>query len=202
MTLFDFLKDNGVKSVLDIGANVGQYTGMLLFKMPWLDVYMIEANPKCASHLHKLNVPFDIACLSDEVKKVKFYLQDNSDVGTGLSYYKENTSHFDELRYVEVETSTLDGIVKNRFGTKTFDFIKMDTQGSELDIIKGGMKTVRTSKFVSLEISLIEYNKGAPLKDEVMRFMSSIGFEPCAKIEDHVHMNQVIQEDWIFMNNG
>lgn len=195
---FDFLKERDVKSILDIGANVGNFSMMMRHILPDVYLYMIEANPFCDGILKKTQIPYSIACLSNEEKDVQFYFQDGNMIGTGSSYYLENTNYFSMKNYSWFTTQTLDSVLERDCPNTIFDFVKMDTQGSELDIMKGGQKTISNVKYVLLEISLIPYNIGAPLKEEVMEYMKSIGFVPIQKIDESYMDGKLIQEDWIF----
>ena len=51
---------------------------------------------------------------------------------------------------------------ESTFVTHLPDFIKIDTQGSELDILKGGEKTISNCSLIYLECPIIEYNLGSP----------------------------------------
>jgi FkbM family methyltransferase len=198
-----FIRDHGVKSVLDIGANVGHYSKFLKHSQPELDIFMLEANMFCGPYLEGTGIPYEIACLSNKEKQVQLFVNPKNVICTGTSYYQENTHHYDESSYINVNTRKLDDVLKKRFGEqKLFDFIKLDTQGSELDILDGGALTRDAAKHIQLEVSLIEYNKGAPLKDQVFKYMETHGFKPNVMVEIH-HWeqnpnNNVIQEDWIF----
>ncbi len=57
------------------------------------------------------------------------------------------------------------------------DLIKMDVQGAEMDVLQGASEVLKTVKHVILELQTVEYNKGAPLKDTVIEYMDSIGFD-------------------------
>lgn len=195
---FDFFKERNVKSILDIGANVGNFSMMMRHILPDVYLYMIEANPFCDGILKKTQIPYSIVCLSDVEKDVQFYFQDGNMIGTGSSYYLENTNYFSMKNYSWVTTQTLDSVLERDCSNIVFDFVKMDTQGSELDIMRGGQKTISNAKYVLLEISLIPYNIGAPLKEEVMEYMKSISFVPIEKIDESYMDGKLIQEDWIF----
>jgi FkbM family methyltransferase len=192
--IIDFLKENKVQSLLDIGANVGNFSKLVKHTIPDMNILMLEANPYCDHALHQSRIPYEIACLSDEIKTVDLYLNPKNYMCTGTSYYKEVTVHYDNADWVKTETKLLDDVVRDR----TYEYIKMDTQGSELDILRGGTKTVEKAKYIQLEISVQKYNEGAPLKDEVLEYMKSIGFSPNILVENHYHEGQLIQEDWIF----
>lgn len=185
---------NDVKSLLDIGANVGNYSKTIKYFIPDMKILMIEANPHCEKYLMNTGIDYKIACLSDSKKEVDFYLQDDNDVGTGSSYYLENTEYYSKKRSVKRNTDTLDDLI----GDDAFQFIKMDTQGSEIDIIKGGLSTLNKASYVSIELSLIEYNINSPLKKDVIEFMEENGFYPIQLVEEHYSKGKLIQEDWIF----
>jgi FkbM family methyltransferase len=192
--ILEFIDRNDIRSVLDIGANVGNYSRTIKYFFPDIRIVMIEANPHCENYLKNTGIDYTITCLSDVEKEIDFYLQDDNDIGTGSSYYLENTNHYSMKRSIRTRTTTLLSVV----GDERFDMIKIDTQGSEIDIIKGGLSVVNRAKFVCLEISLTEYNENAPLKDEVISFMDMQSFYPIELVEEHYVKGNLIQEDWIF----
>lgn len=202
--IIDFIDQNNVSSVLDIGANVGKYSYAIKYCFPNIDIFMLEANPWCDNHLKRVGIPYEIACLSDIKKEVKLYINRKNMICTGVSYYQENTGHYNDEDFMRVETKLLDDVILEKFGEqKEFEFIKMDTQGSEVDIMKGGLKTFEKAKHVQIEMTLVEYNKGAPLKNDVAKFLNELGFKQNLLIEplykDHnPSTGVVIQEDWIF----
>jgi hypothetical protein len=80
-----------------------------------------------------------------------------------------------------------------------FDLIKIDTQGSELDIITGGIELCKKAKGILLEVSLTQYNENAPLYDEVIKYMKNIGFIP-KDILDESKNHGSHQQDILFLN--
>lgn len=195
--LLSIVKDS--KSFLDIGANVGSFSRFMRDWFSEMDILMIEANPFCDHPLKQSGIPYEIVCLSDTEKEVKFYFQDQDMQGTGASYYIEKTEHYSLKKHAVMQTKLLDDVIRSRYGEdKTFDFIKLDTQGSELDILRGGKKVASGAKNILIETSLVEYNENAPLKAEVMEYMESIGFKPLELIETHYSGGFLVQEDWMF----
>lgn len=187
------IQEGKIKSVLDIGANQGHFSIIIKSAFPDVDILMIEANPFCDSFLKRTGIPYEMVCLSDTEKEVDFYLEDKNFIGTGASYYLEKTHHYSLKNFTKMNTKRLDDVV-----SRPYDLIKLDTQGSELDIMKGGKKAVDTAKYILIETSLIEYNENAPLKKEVFDYMMSIGFKPIEIVEEHVMGDSVFQEDWLF----
>jgi|688.fasta_scaffold175142_3 FkbM family methyltransferase len=185
-----------IKSILDIGAQIGDFA--VLCKNTWPDskIICIEANKECDLYLKSLGVEYYLEVLSDSVKEVDFYTHIGSAVHTGNSYYKENTKFFTTGQYVILKktTTTLDLLLKDR----SFDFIKIDTQGSEIDIIKGGLSICKSANYILLEVALTEYNIGAPQYDDVVSFMDSIGYEISDILEEHYDETTKTQIDILF----
>ena len=114
-------------------------------------------------------------------KEVDFY-QNNYFPG-GNSYYVENPEvkvdalqFFNESHRRRLTTVTLDTVARLKAFPKP-DLIKMDIQGAELDVLKGAEETLKTAKHVILELQVIEYNKGAPLRNVVIDYMNQIGYD-------------------------
>ena len=52
----------------------------------------------------------------------------------------------------------------------------MDIQSGELNALKGAVNVLKCCSYLILELQTKEYNKGAPLKNEVIEYLKSIGF--------------------------
>ena len=68
------------------------------------------------------------------------------------------------------KTSKLDTIIKER-NYPLPDLIKIDTQGSELDILNGSSEALKNIKYLIVELQHIQYNKNAKffIKDTMRR---------------------------------
>jgi hypothetical protein len=51
-------------------------------------------------------------------------------------------------------------------------YLKLDTQGSELSILRGASRALLGAEFVEAELSLVRLYDGGPLFDEVIRFLA------------------------------
>jgi FkbM family methyltransferase len=188
------------KKFLDVGANIGDYSKMI--KNIWndTDIFMIEANPYNETYLKNTGYDYIISLLTDKIGDIyDFYLNKTDLNSTGCSIYRENTQHFSDqnLDIIKLKSNTLD----NLFEDQKFDLIKLDTQGSEIDILKGGLNLIRKSQYIILETSLIDYNLNSPLIGEVLNFMKSINYEMVDVIELHYLGNVLSQIDILFKNN-
>lgn len=187
------------KKILDIGCNVGQFYKQAKTIWPNAYYYLMDGNESVEEDLKQLNVHYKIALLSDSVKTVNLYKNSKNSKCTGTSIYRETSQHYnDELVLIEEKTTvTLDSIFNEN---EVFDLIKIDTQGSEIDIINGGKKIFKNAKFVIMETSLIEWNKDSPNEKEVLEYMRNLGFEVNAVIANHNLNGKIIQNDILFEN--
>jgi hypothetical protein len=96
---------------------------------------------------------------------------------TGSSVLPEMTSY--DKEGIRLRMDTLDSLTENAGsgGLGTPLLMKLDVQGFELEILKGGKKALGASEVVIMEASLLEYNEGAPLFADVVAFMRQEGFE-------------------------
>jgi FkbM family methyltransferase len=189
--------------ILDIGAHTGQFHGWA--KRVWSDVpvFMIEANPLHESALDKLAMMngdgYLIAAMGDEKREVTFYTRSDKPHTEGNSYYKE-ANYWDIPQLVQESKVTLQKLDNIFEDDAVFDIIKVDTQGSEIDVLKGGKDLVSRAKVVILEVSFIEHNIGAPTTEETIEYMSSIGFEKKMSIGEHYDGEDLVQQDFVFLN--
>ena len=128
------------KSILDIGANVGQFYNEIKSIFPSSYYYLIEGNDSCEVVLESLNVDYSICLLSDIEKEVDFYVRKHELRCTGNSIYRENTSFYDDDQIVieKKQTKTL----SNLLGEKTFDLIKIDVESAEYYCLRSLSKKV------------------------------------------------------------
>jgi FkbM family methyltransferase len=186
------------ETILDIGANIGQFHKLAQLIFPSSYIFSVEANLECESYLRDITSNYYIGLLAKDNSEYDFYGRIADPIGTGNSYYKELTHFYsaDQLRIIKQQGIKLDDLFTN---DSTFDLIKIDTQGSELDIMTGGRNLCKKAKAILLEVSLTKYNEGAPLYDEVLKYMDNFGFEK-KDILDEAFNHGSHQQDILFLN--
>lgn len=195
---FLYLKEKGYypKSIVDIGANLGQFHNLVKSIYPDSKVLSVEGNPECENALRYNNPNYLITLLGSEKTTKTFYVNKNDATCTGASIYKETTEFYDDCNEFTLPMTTLDSL------QQTFDLIKIDVQGAELDILKGGVKTIVDCDFILVELSINKYNDGAPSADEVIVFLSNLGFQ-INDIFSHFYFNNTLtQIDILFINTS
>jgi len=126
-------------SVIDVGAAVGQYSKF--FALHTGHVYAYEAVPPVYEQLCKLKnehlnfSPYDIA-ISDKVGEETFYVDSRRLSNSSFQNLVDGIS-------ITVKVSTIDKLHKD---TNNICFIKIDTEGTELDVLNGAKKTIEKHK--------------------------------------------------------
>lgn len=185
-----------IKCIYDIGGWMGYWTqemskGLLSSK----EFIIFEANPYYYEALSKLGKKVFIDVLSDQKNiEIEFYDSPLS----GESYYKENTNYYKNDIPKKRITNTLDNIIEQN-NLNLPDFIKIDTQGSELDILKGGIKALDNAKVVYIECPIINYNLGAPNIHQYLEFFDINNFYPLNILENHYMDDILVQIDILFI---
>ena len=189
------ISENNLTVIYDIGAYQGWFAKKVKKAFPNNHLYMFEANPSRKSPIKVTDkIKWFNEVLSDkEDVEVKFYYRDN----TGDSYYRENTSNYKDDDYKLLKTTTLEKIVFDN-NLELPQFIKIDTQGSELDILS----KVDLSECIAVHCEVPAegqvYNHGAPNHEQYMAFFMSKGFIYNKVVKDHVKGKVTMQHDIIF----
>jgi FkbM family methyltransferase len=173
------LKSNGFspRAVIDVGAWIGDWTEHVQPIFPEARFLMVEANPAKEARLEAIaarlgpSVRLRMALLGPEARPdVPFFAME-----AGSSVLPENTNF--ERKQLSMQMTTLDE-VSGGSDLEGPVLLKVDVQGYELEVLRGGTRTLQRSDVVLLEVSLLEYNQGAPLMPEVVAFMNAGGFVP------------------------
>jgi len=192
------LKKNGFepKVIYDIGSCVLHWTKIAKIIWPNADIYLFDAFEP-AEFLYS-DYKYHIGVLSDEDDKiVKFY--QNDFLPGGNSYYREigceNGKYFPKNIFIEKKTKTLDTVI-NENNWPMPDFIKIDTQGSEIDIILGGKNTIKHAEKMIIELQHTQYNENALLSKDSIPIIENLGW----KCTSPLFQNNGCDGDYCFDN--
>jgi FkbM family methyltransferase len=186
-----------IRCIYDIGANKGDWTREAKVHFPDANFILIEGNPIHKRDLEKTGYTYFIQALSDGKGTREFY-----SIGkTGDSFYKELTAHYTNIKPLEIDVESLDNLCDAK-KLQSPDFIKIDVQGAELDVLKGGHLVCQSAIFVYMECPIIKYNLGAPTLTDYVKFMEDIGFFPSEIGELHYSEKGfvLLQVDVLFVN--
>jgi FkbM family methyltransferase len=185
------------KSYLDIGASNCQTSDIVRQVWPQSDILLIEANEEFENLYKTKNYKYILKCLGKENGETNFYKTKKHKYSTGNSIYREISDDFNNENIIieNKKIYKLDSITDN-----IFDFIKIDTQGSELDIINGGIRTILNTKVIIVEISLKETNMNGCLGEQVIDKLNNLKFDFIFPIENiYSNTNEIMQQSLLFI---
>jgi FkbM family methyltransferase len=187
-------------TLLDVGAHVGSFATGFLSIFPGCAPTLIEPNPFCEEALARL--PFErlSAAASSENGKAELFLTKEWLQSTGSSLYRENTAFFRDEVMIRHEVDKVR--VDDAFAGRRFDFVKIDTQGSELDVLIGGQQVISQADYVLIEVSLVDYNIGGARAEALFQALDMLGFHPVEVVDFHrladVADGNLLQIDFLF----
>jgi len=172
-TLFysGFLKENDL--VFDVGANVGNR--IVVFEKLGTKVVAIEPQIECVKELKKqfgTKISYENIGLADKEGVLDFYISNQHTLSTFSTSFIEKTKEsgrFAEISWnkkIQVPVKTLDIIIQ-KYGVPKF--IKIDSEGSELNIVKGLSLRI---EYISLEYTLPELRENL---QEIIYYLLTLG---------------------------
>lgn len=110
--------------------------------------------------------------------QVEFYLNEHRASSSMLLplHHKEHFPFASQVEKIIVPVLTLDSVMVSHISEQP-DLIKIDVQGFEDRVIRGGFNTLRNTRWCLVEVSLVELYQGAPTFDTVYQLLSDLGFE-------------------------
>ncbi len=103
---------------------------------------------------------------------LNFSNPDNDDIGQSSSVLEPLLHPPIGTRKVEVEMTTADKLFKE----DNVDFLSIDVQGYELEVLKGAEKLLNQVNYVITEVNKTEQYKGCVLIDELDDYLNRFGF--------------------------
>jgi FkbM family methyltransferase len=183
------LDDLQIDCVLDVGANTGQY-GRMLRRLGYRG-QIVSFEPVAATFGELTEAvagdgrwsTVQVA-LGAEDGTADINVSRGSDMASLLDALPAEDAPLSEVReVVRVETITtrrLDSIWSELPGSTGWSrvFLKLDTQGYDLEVLTGGVDTITSVVAVQSEVSVIPVYRGMPTWLESMERFAELGFEP------------------------
>lgn len=190
------------KVVYDIGAHQGNWTTETTDIFPSAQFFLFEANPANEGPLSRFPGSHFIVTLSDEDGKRREFFTPKIGSNTGSSLYRAQSTDFDSenLQVISVDTRTLESFVREK-KLPPPDFIKLDVQGSELDVLRGAGGLLENCSALIAEVSLVQGNEGAPDPGDLINGIRDLGFR-CVDLckARRTVIGSVCEIDLLFVN--
>jgi FkbM family methyltransferase len=162
------------KAAIDVGAYSGEWTVSLLHLFPLTPVLMIEPQVARKKQLQAL------VHAHQGVELAPVLL--GSTVASGVTFYQAETGSSvlpdpgnSGTQPTAMDMTTLDAVTRGTYFERP-DFLKLDVQGYEIEVLKGAEQMLQAVEAVMMEVNLIAVYQGAPLAHEVVAYMAARGF--------------------------
>ena len=205
------LQHFGITTILDVGANQGQYArlsrtigfkGALFSFEPLTTAFTIlQKRAKSDKNWHTYNF-----ALGNKKETVIINISNNLYSSSILDI---TTTHLDgapESVYQdkeEISVETLDTVFPTLNIQPETCFLKIDVQGYERNVLEGAKTTLQKLKGVQIEMSLQELYKGEMLFQEMISYLEALGFK-LYSLENGFYnkeTGQLLQADGIFFRD-
>lgn len=171
------------RTLLDIGGNEGQFAKGICLSLPNCTVHSFEPLRQPYFELQKLaKYHLNLKCHNIALGDVNGSSTIHTGGYTASSSLLKPTQHLvNSLPQVvpnqseNIKVMRLDDWI-GKVSIELPLFIKLDVQGYELQVIRGGCETIRRASGVLMELSFVELYEGQPLIRDVIETMHSMGF--------------------------
>ncbi|NGX34387.1 MAG: hypothetical protein K1060chlam1_00740 [Candidatus Anoxychlamydiales bacterium] len=188
------LLDNNLFTLVDVGATGGMDGNWNEIKN-FCHYITFDPDPRAqiiSSYAKQTN--YNFALWSEKKGNLPFYLTKRPEASTLFKLNKNTLSSFlnsechEELKISKINTNSIENLLKH-----PFDFIKVDAEGADLEILKGSEKFLKKSCLgIEVEVSFINRHKNAPYFSETDSYIRNLGFV----------LMDLQTEKWIRKNNS
>lgn len=206
-----WLEKLDLDSIIDIGANEGQFLESALEAFPGKPVCCFEPLEEAANKLQEKTrsisgVRIKRLALGNHNGKITINHCGFSPSSSILEMKKLHKEAFPFTASMkskeEIRIARLDDIMVDMPEFKR-PFIKIDTQGYEMEIMNGGIQTLARSPVIMLEVSYAILYEKQPLFREIYDRLTSLGFGYGGNIDQLLDPRDLrpLQADAIFIKN-
>lgn len=192
---------------IDVGANRGMMSKTVNYIFPNCKIFAFEPIKSCFTELKKLedtitNLKSFNCALSDETGTAEFN-ESVYDYSSSLlkmaKKHKESFPYTKNIQTYKVGVKTLE-YYSNKMEIKTPTLLKLDVQGAELKVIKGGEKILQLIDYILCEVSFTELYEGQPLVNEITNHLFDKGFilNDILELNRDPENNELLQADALF----
>jgi FkbM family methyltransferase len=204
-----WLASSGIQTVLDVGAHLGEFSHKIRKALPSAKIYAFEpleepfeklrARFRSDLNFHSLNYG-----LGDENTQVE--IQQN-EYAASSSILEMNVLHKKYFPFAVQEKRKKIQIKRLSDAINELDVVypvllKIDVQGYEDKVIRGGGDVIAKAKVIIIEVSFEQLYNGSPLFDDIYLLMKEKGFVYKGNLEQLVSPldGKYLQADAIFVS--
>lgn len=149
--------------VLDVGANIGNYSKSIRKSNKDIDIYAFEPHPvtfqKLSINTSNLGIKTFNVGIGRKTGMLYLYDYANNDGSSHASLYKDviENIHKSEAVKHEIDIIDLDSFAEKN-SIEQIDLLKIDTEGHELEVLKGFEQHIKANKVKLIHFEFNEMN--------------------------------------------
>jgi FkbM family methyltransferase len=155
-TIYQNLIKNNLCTITAVEPDTS--TNELLVKLSNAKIYNLALGTKGLSYLNICQLPSCSSLLEPDTETLSKY--------SGMEYF------YNVIDRVSLHVDEMDDI----FQDEIFDFLSIDVQGAELNVLENGRRNLSNLLGIHIEVSFIEKYKGQPLFRDVDTFLAGNDF--------------------------
>ena len=124
----------------------------------------------------KANIQIFPYALGNEEKNVEMYVSDHGGMCSSVLKPKIVLEQYPGIKFPSKETVKMIRLDDAEIDIADFNFMNIDVQGYELEVLKGSERTLKNIDYVYTEINVAEVYEDAPHVDKLDEFLSTYGF--------------------------
>jgi FkbM family methyltransferase len=199
-----------VRTVIDVGANQGQfalaasyrYRGARIYSYePVPDIYReLERNTRRARSIKAFN-----CALGSETGELSFFQYQYGHASSALEIHPDNVNPKfvrDGAQQLMVPSYRLDDL-RSKLQLDAPVLLKMDVQGFEKEVLIGAQKTLAEVDWIVSEVSFSPLYKRQPLFSELHSYFQELGFDLVAPLDVNLGArSRIIEMDVLYRRRG
>jgi FkbM family methyltransferase len=209
-----FFSRFGVDCVFDVGANSGQYAGMLRQRVGYRGpIISFEPVPELAAHLRSRaattpNWHVEELALDSTARQTRLNVMANNQFSSLPPPTSADIAIFEEvnavMRTVEVRTATLcDSYRKHKQLRFSRPYLKLDTQGNDMNVVRDAGDCIWDFVGLHSELSIRKIYEGSEGFAKAIAFYNSKGFALSALVPSNEgHLPVLVEMDCIIVSGS
>jgi len=203
------ISNHGIDTLLDIGANTGQYA-TLMRKLGYnKKIISFEPLADAFKQLNSNALKDDLwiannYAIGDEDGKTVINIAGNSASSSMLKMLPSHINAAPDSDYIsneEIEIKKLDSIFDVFCTPDSKIMMKVDTQGFERNVLDGAVESLKKISVIQLEMSLIPLYENEIIFIDMLKYINNQGFYLFSLENGFTHptTNQLLQVDGLFV---
>ena len=182
---FQSLKYNKINSLIDVGAHEGNFIIDILKKIPNMKVISFEPVNSSFNILNKNSEKYNNwktypYALGNIDQKTEINISDYSEANSFLTITNELINFRPELKIKDKEVIQCKKLDNFFDEIKVYEkpiMLKIDTQGYDLEVLKGAKETLKIIDFLFIEASTAKVYENQPLFSDIINFVEKENFK-------------------------